>query len=163
MRPHCWSERIWMTSLLLALSIFARFLKYVSIAQSHSFPSSFVLFTSNTFLPWEGLGEGNYLKALETAVLQQSEPHMPIRIPELNRKQTSLNEQILLFILIEKGGKLEKKRLKDWFHCKSVQTDSKTAVLGSRVYLTHSQPNSLIFKTWLLTVEAWDQAKIHCQ
>lgn len=36
---------------------------------------------------------------------------MPIRIPELNRKQTSLNEQILLFILIEKGGKLEKKKI----------------------------------------------------
>lgn len=37
---------------------------------------------------------------------------MSIRTPEFNRKQSSLNEQILLFILIEKEEKLGKK--KDW-------------------------------------------------
>lgn len=61
-----------------------------------------------------GTGGGNYLKALETPVLQQSEPHMSMRTPEFNRKQSSLNELILLFILIEKEEKLGKKmRLKD--------------------------------------------------
>lgn len=36
---------------------------------------------------------------------------MSIRTPEFNRKQSSLNEQILLFILIEKEEKLEKKKI----------------------------------------------------
>lgn len=36
---------------------------------------------------------------------------MSIRTPEFNRKQSSLNEQILLFILKEKEEKLEKKKI----------------------------------------------------
>lgn len=35
---------------------------------------------------------------------------MSIRTPEFNRKRSSLKEQILLFILIEKEEKLKKKK-----------------------------------------------------
>lgn len=55
-----------------------------------------------------GTGKGEFP---ETPFLQDPESHMSIRTPEFNRKQSSLNEQILLFILKEKEEKLEKKKI----------------------------------------------------